>query len=121
MKDVTLHHRYKALLEAMEETIRQQGKWGDQTYDSVIEPPVWYTNYYTLPSEHKAKQMTDLRMQAGTVTWTDIALEEFVEAVAADSDEEREIELIQLIAVCASWIGDIRRKRDQPQPSSDPA
>lgn len=71
MKDVTLHHRYKALLEAMEETIRQQGK--------------------------------------------------FVEAIAADDDDQREVELIQLIAVCASWVGDIRRKRDQPQPSSDPA
>lgn len=114
MSDVTLHHRYKAVLEAMEETLRQQKKWGDQSYDSVVAQPVegFYTNYYDIPDEDTVKHFTDNRMRQGTITWTDIALEEFVEAVAARDDEHREVELIQLIAVCASWVGDIRRKRE---------
>lgn len=52
----------------------------------------------------------DTSKPAPPLTWTDIALEEFCEAVEAPDDEQRRKELVQLAAVVFAWIEDIDKR-----------
>lgn len=89
--------------EVKDELDRQLTKWGEQNHPSVINglSPESLAYTYGIPVETLAKAHCD---NAATITWAHIAVEELCEAVAASSDSERRIELIQLAAVIVSWI-----------------
>lgn len=59
--------------------------------------------------EHRAR--CDVAMAAGAVTWEHILREEVAEALAAKTDEERRVELLQVAAVCVRWARSIARNR----------
>lgn len=58
-----------------------------------------------------AKRDTDEAAEKGESTWRKIAEEEFWEAMAEEDTDRLENELIQLAAVCVSWVRDIHAKR----------
>lgn len=55
-------------------------------------------------SEEEAKKLVDDLMEGGSITWADIAFEEFAEALDAPTKNDRIGELVQLAAVIVSWI-----------------
>ncbi len=109
------------LIEVRKEMERQVEKWGEQNHPSVLPlsqseaarnlsfeaPPSWY---YNLPSEKSVKFACDEAAKSGRLTYAHIAVEELVEAIDADTDEDRRAELIQAAAVLLSWVGAIDRR-----------
>ncbi len=107
------------MLEVADERKRQDLKWGEQNHPSVDQvltdrkggcTPERMAEEYELPSENRAKQMTDNAMEKGTITFAHIAVEELVEAVCSENDTKRRVELVQLGAVILQWIEAIDRK-----------
>lgn len=65
-----------------------------------------------ISSAQQARRWTDASHQAGTLSWTDVFVEEAAEAV--DAAEEGDLpglrqELVQVIAVCVRWLEDLDR------------
>ena len=54
-----------------------------------------------------AKVVCGAKAKAGTLTWKDILLEEVYEACAESDRQRLRAELVQVAAVCVSWIEDI--------------
>jgi hypothetical protein len=108
----------KVLEEIAQERARQDAKWGEQNHPSVsplsqhgmIPNPI----ALHLPiSADCARQMCERRFREGNGSWTDIALEEFCEAVEVGNDDAKcRAELVQLAAVVAAWIECIDRRRE---------
>jgi hypothetical protein len=101
-----------------EERVKQLDKRGIQNWPSIC--PLYTERYkersgpyicssLDVPSELRAKIVCDQKTKLGTVTWADIALEEFCEAVSATTPELRRGELVQLAAVVESWIDSVDR------------
>lgn len=88
---------------------KQDKKWGEQNHSSIISD----VRLYGIPSEEVAKKNCQESAKQGHCTWTDIALEEFCEAVYAKDDVDRRKELVQLGAVITAWIECIDRKANQ--------
>lgn len=80
---------------------RQLQLWGVQSHPSVH--PRGARHYLGMGAD-EAIAITESRADAGSLTWGDIAFEEFAEALDADTQEARIEELIQLAAVIVSWI-----------------
>lgn len=68
------------------------GKWGDH-----------------FAADH-AREACDQAFQDGTLTWRDILCEEFNEAMAENAPDLLRAELVQVAAVCMSWIEAIDRR-----------
>ncbi len=62
-----------------------------------------------IPSEWTAKARVNEFHRLGVLTWADIALEEFAEAISARNEFDRREELVQLAAVIMQWIECIDR------------
>lgn len=110
------------------ERVRQDAKWGEQNhpdlkpgllaearedYDGSVDLDV-VCDYYGLPFPEEAKARTDGDAHMGAGSWVAIAVEELVEAVeaAANGDEDAlRTEVVQLAAVCVSWVQAIDRRR----------
>lgn len=94
-------------------------KWGEQNYPSVDEvlstreggcTPERMAEEYEVPSELRAKALLELARDRGALTWSHVLVEEACEAIAADGDGPRRAELVQVAAVCCSWIDCIDRR-----------
>jgi len=99
--------------EVVAERHEQDSRWGEQNHPdhhllvgSGFEPK----QLYGIPSEAQAKQVCERRRVAGTMSWADILLEEFVEALSAGTAEARREELIQVAAVAQAWVECIDRR-----------
>lgn len=88
------------------ERARQLNKWGLQERPSGTDLGRW------LEFEEIAKAEHDIRVQQGTLTWVDILKEEVYEAFAEEDPDALRVELIQVMAVAASWILDLDRRGD---------
>lgn len=97
--------RLDVLAEISDERNRQDKKWGVQDHPSVCDD-----GDFGVVSEETAKTWCDYAAEIGELTWSDIALEEFAEAVHAPNDEKRREELIQLAAVICAWVECIDRR-----------
>lgn len=106
------------LKQVIEERKRQDEKWGEQNWpclDQVLLnreggcTPQRMCENYEIPSQDRAKFVTDKRAVEKSLTYADIALEEFSEVVSEFDPEKRREELIQLTAVCVAWIEKIDR------------
>lgn len=84
-----------------DEMARQVAKWGEQEHPGGTGgwPAAMEANYYRNACDGAAKD--------GTVTWRHILLEEVYEALAETDPERLTTELIQVAAVCGSWIRDL--------------
>jgi hypothetical protein len=78
----------------------QVAKWGVQHH-----PNGTGQTYYW--SSVEARNICEERFKFGTGTWADILKEEFYEALAEEDPVKLRAELVQVAAVCASWIRDI--------------
>lgn len=66
---------------------------------------------YEIPTESRAKQLTDHATKKGELTWAHIAVEELAEVIGCMDDEKAmRIELIQLMSVCQRWIHSIEHR-----------
>lgn len=94
------------------ERTRQDRRWGQQEWPSVMDLPAQEDpcRAYGIPTESVAKASCDAEMRDGTCTWAGIALEEFCEVVSAGDDQSRRVELVQLAAVILAWIECIDRR-----------
>lgn len=103
-----------AVEDILGERIRNRIRWGAQNHPSVsplaINGGDVACNLHGLPTERQAKDRCERMMAARRVTWTDILLEEFAEAVSAPNDIERRAELVQVAAVVVAWIECIDRR-----------
>lgn len=93
-------------------------KWGIQNHPSLDQTllnrkggctPLRMCQEYQIPSEIIAKQKCDNAFIKGEGTYAHIALEEFAEVVSEFDPVKRRQELVQLAAVCVSWIGSMDR------------
>jgi hypothetical protein len=107
----------KILDEIRAERKKQEEKWGEQNHPCLdldvlashkCTPEVM-TEAYNIPSELQAKDITDRNAENGTLTYADIALEEFCEVVSEFDPVKRRQELVQLAAVTVAWIEKIDR------------
>lgn len=103
--------------ELLEERRRQDAKWGEQNHPSVPQTATGYVyradevcGALRIPSEGFAKKVCAFRVATGTLSWSDIALEELAEAVSAPTEGMRRDELVQLGAVIVAWIQAIDRR-----------
>lgn len=95
------------LEEIKKERVRQHEKHGEQNIPSWhpdIKDPEKQLQILRLMSEEIIKQRVDTEAKSNTKNWSSIALEEFIEAVAAPTDYQRRSEIIQCAAVLVQWI-----------------
>lgn len=109
---IETHDTYPSFDDARMEMQRQIAKWGIQNHvgytpDGVLsDKAAWYAA--------KAKAYCDRKADVGTISWTDILLEEVFEAIeeAEKGDLEKlDTELVQCIAVIQSWRQSIKRNK----------
>lgn len=107
LTDPTAALMFAAAQETLNECIRQAEKFGENRHKPDTDAPQEISDLLM----KIAQQNTDAKMAKGTETWADILSEEVMEAFAATSDPEHLItELIQVAAVCWTWIADIRSR-----------
>lgn len=89
---------------------RQDALWGEQDHPdysgSPAESPALFKRYEVAYKEWNANCVKN-----GTLGWESIFCEEVFEALASETPEEREKELIQVMAVAANWIQSSKRRR----------
>jgi hypothetical protein len=114
------HHPVLGEIEV--EMQRQLDLWGEQNHPSVTQelserhvdrlPYIASVlpDYGILRDENYFKALCESAASNGRLTYAHIMLEEMAEVVDADGDEKRREELVQLAAVCASWIEAIDRR-----------
>lgn len=96
--------------EVFTEEIRQLEKWGEQNHPCIGDiAPEWISEHFEIPTEQRAKFLCEEAFKNSRGTYAHIMIEEAVEAVFAPDIESRRAELIQLAAVCISWIKKIDR------------
>jgi hypothetical protein len=69
-------------------------------------------SYYNIPTEEDVKSDLEKDAKRGKINWYAILLEEVVEVAGAKNEEELEKELIQVMAVSAAWLQNIRQRRE---------
>lgn len=121
----------ETLGEVLAERLRQHAKWGEQNHPNVLVnqgAPFTVAHIFRelrIPTAVEARSACQAAARNGTVTWADIALEEFSEAIetAAFANhygiksgqrlkqlEDLRGELIQTAAVLIAWAGAVDRQ-----------
>lgn len=112
----------QVLADVLAERARQDAKWGEQNHrdgtgprrtpldriGAQLDGPLEYETAQHLANA--AKEATDVHAKRGTVTWTDILLEEVFEALAEGDSTRLRAELIQVAAVAVQWAEAIDRR-----------
>lgn len=102
------------LKEVEYEVYCQREEHGKQDHPSVVPKfsgnPIVLAEYYHMPTEGEAKLSCEWEASRKQQTWGTIAVEELAEIVGASSEKHRREELVQLAAVCVSWIECIDRR-----------
>lgn len=108
------HYKRQLLLNRVaQEMQRQLDKWGEQNHPSTYGYDV--LDSVAHPTADDAKFMCDsitTGMEEGVLSWTDIFLEEVLEAreeAVGGNNEALIEELIQCAAVALSWVQSIQR------------
>jgi hypothetical protein len=100
----------KVYKEILAEEVRQIGIWGEQNHPCIGDiSPEWVSEHFEIPTEEKAKFLCEEAFRNGEGTYAHIMVEEMSEAVNALNINSRRAELVQLAAVCVSWIKKIDR------------
>ena len=108
----TLIDDTRVVLEVADEMAAQVERWGIQSHPDGTGPVHQRT---AATAAGLAKVICDDAFKHGTGTWAHILTEEFHEALAEADTAALRAELIQVAAVCASWVRDIdRRTRQEP-------
>ena len=91
------------LTDILTERVRQHRLWGDQSH-----LPMGTGVGFTANAD-AARHVCDLKHRHGGLTFRHILAEEFWEVLAATTDEDLEIELVQLAAVCVQILEVLRQ------------
>lgn len=108
---IETHDTYPSFDDARMEMQRQVAKWGIQNWPSFTPGGVIECSDITADS---AKEFCDHKAQIGSLSWTDILMEEVFEAIEeakAGDLEKLDTELVQCIAVIQSWRQSIKRNK----------
>ena len=93
--------RYGIFMKVNAERDRQDRLWG--TEEAFVYVPRDLSE--AIPEVARLlKAMCDKRAEEGKITWASILLEEVFEALEAETNDDREEELVQVMAVCAKII-----------------
>lgn len=124
--------RARILAEIEAERARQDARWGEQNHPDVWPRTQWYetvttdamARHYGVPEAAEAKARCDRSAWCGTCTWAHILVEEVAEVIEAatmaehlrgsehqHAEEDVDRELVQLAAVCVSWLEARSRRR----------
>jgi hypothetical protein len=108
------------LHEILQERLRQNEKWGEQNHPDGTGPETTpiaeimrgtvVNSHYALGLSFQAKSTTDEHAAVGTVTFSDILLEEVFEALAESDPAKLRAELVQVAAVATQWVEAIDRR-----------
>lgn len=118
---INLQQYFPAIMEVVKEQQRQVDKWGKQSHPEYTEHPLLPPSISVLvnPTAHNAKWICDTKHKNGKISWNDIFVEECLEACEEAKKGDIEAlrkELIQVAAVCCSWIDDIDQKKGVQYP-----
>ncbi len=118
---INIAEYYPSLIEVMKEQDRQVQKWGKQSHPHYTEYPLLPPSISVLvsPTARNAKMICDTKASTGKVSWNDIFVEEVLEACEeAKKGDVKALrkELIQVAAVCCSWINDLDEKENIQYP-----
>lgn len=118
---INLQQYFPAIMEVVKEQQRQVDKWGKQSHPDFTKNPLLPPNLAVMmsPTASCAKSVCDSKASRGEVSWNDIFIEECLEA--AEEAKKGDVqalrkELIQVAAVCCSWIDDIDQKQNVQYP-----
>lgn len=93
--------------EIIDETVRQVELWGEQNHPDGTGPSGYHAHIEGVADRYRMS--CDIATNNGTLTYRDILLEEVYEALAEEDKTKLREELIQVAAVCSSWIAKIDR------------
>ena len=97
---------FEALMEVRAERRRQDEQWGEQNHP-YRSPLSGRDGFLDLAEEWKRTNAA--RVDAGSLSWDGILLEEVFEALAEENKDRRIEELIQVAAVAVAMVEAIRR------------
>lgn len=118
---INIQQYFPAIMEVIKEQQRQVDKWGKQSHPEYTEYSLLPPSISVLvsPTARSAQNICDVKSKNGKLAWNDILVEEcleaFEEAKKGDIEALRK-ELIQVAAVCCSWIDDIDQKKGVKYP-----
>jgi hypothetical protein len=113
----------QVLEEVFEERLRQVARYGhnDECADGAGPETRWLL---PLSSASAAEIQVALRSsyeafeeETGAPTWVHLVLEEVCEAFEAATPDRLEEELLQVAALCVSWVESLRRRGAKPVPA----
>lgn len=90
------------------ETWNQLALWGVQNH-----PDGTRCSRFGLDALKAAREVYEYKRAHGVVTWASVLEEEFWEVMTEEDPEDLRAELVQLAAVCVSWIEAIDRRQRQ--------
>lgn len=98
----------EVLEEVAQERRSQETRWGQQNL------PDGTGNYlrYTLHADNQ-RMIVETRIGNGTLSYSDILLEEVAEAVECTDATQLRAELVQVAAVAVAWIECIDRRKER--------
>jgi hypothetical protein len=102
--------RIHILDEVKQEQERQVEKWGIRTQPDYSENDCYFDSVEIRDLAYTLKWRCNTNAKDDTISWTDIFTEEVFEALDEAANGNTQLlreELIQVAAVCASWIEDI--------------
>lgn len=109
-------HNAGVLQEVAREVGAQHDKWGEQNHPNGTAPFKILMDAEPVPNPptfrklaEVARRNCDFWHKDGAGSWADILLEEVFEAMAEEAPDALRTELVQVAAVCVSWIGSIDR------------
>jgi hypothetical protein len=109
------HLLSKVLPKIIDEMHAQRAKWGEQNHPDGTGPLGFQKHIKDVADRYRL--VCQAAAADGTLTWRHIFMEEVFEALA-ETEDELETEIIQVMAVCASWLAARhRRESSEPRPS----
>ncbi len=98
------------------ERVRQIEKWGHQHHPdfagNLKNNPLQRVNLHNLKYPDHYKAACDLAFENDKGTWAHIFMEEVGEVFGTRTKEELSEELIQVAAVCVSWVEDLDTREE---------
>lgn len=68
---------------------------------------------YEMPTEARAKMLTENARRANELSWSHILVEELAEVISAKDEKSRRKELLQMIGTAIVWVQDIDNQGNQ--------
>ena len=117
MSDMT--QTSNVLMMVFEERVRQEARYGNanKTTESGTGPGTRWLLPYTFDSAQQIQQQLrydyeDWEAEGNKVTWAHLVREELAEAFELEpGDPNLEVELIQVAALCVSWVERLKAQR----------